>query len=41
MIQLIFNVKKSNKNSRTVCEDFLERAARPQELVSMDMLEVS
>ncbi|CAB1330986.1 unnamed protein product [Coregonus sp. 'balchen'] len=36
---LIFNVKKSNKNSRTVCEDFVERAARPQELVSMDMLE--
>ncbi|XP_020343530.2 snRNA-activating protein complex subunit 1b [Oncorhynchus kisutch] len=36
---LIFNVKKSNKNSRSFCEDFLERAARPQELVSMDMLE--
>ncbi|XP_010877118.1 snRNA-activating protein complex subunit 1b isoform X2 [Esox lucius] len=36
---LVFNVKKSNKNSRMVCEDFVETTARPQELVSTDVLE--
>ncbi|KAL0969037.1 hypothetical protein UPYG_G00221850 [Umbra pygmaea] len=35
---LVFNVKRTNI-SRTLCEEFLERASRPQEVVSMDMLE--
>ncbi|KAJ7990776.1 hypothetical protein DPEC_G00290420 [Dallia pectoralis] len=36
---LAFNVKKYPKNSSMICEDFIQMTARPQELVSTDMLE--
>lgn len=38
--QLVFTKKRKVETS-ALCEDFVERAARPQELVNADLLEVS